>query len=74
MTNYANIETQSAYLSSDFGENFARKLFGDEILDALPRYVRGKRKGKIKGRLTWHKCTRGGWSSANVSLDQPAQV
>lgn len=61
MTNYARIENRSAYLSSEFGEDYARRLFGDEIIDALPRYVRGKRKGKIKGRVTWRKCVKGGW-------------
>jgi hypothetical protein len=61
MTNYAQIDNRDAYLSTDFGEEIARKWFGDESVDALPRYVRGPRKGKIKGAVTWTKVLRGGW-------------
>ena len=55
MANYAQIDARSAFLSTDFGEEIARKWFGDEAVDALPRYVRGPRKGKIKGAVTWSK-------------------
>ena len=58
---FAQFETKGAWLSGEFGEGYARKLFGDEIVDALPRYVRGKRKGLIKGRIEWRKCVAGGW-------------
>lgn len=61
MTNYAQIDGRSAYLSTDFGEEIARKWFGDESVDSLPRYTRGPRKGKIKGAVTWSKVIRGGW-------------
>lgn len=61
MTNYAQIDSRTAYLSTDFGEDIARKWFGDESIDSLPRYVRGPRKGKIKGAVTWTKILRGGW-------------
>lgn len=61
MTNYAQIDSRSAYLSTDFGEEIARKWFGDESVDSLPRYTRGPRKGKIKGAVTWSKVIRGGW-------------
>lgn len=61
MTNYAQIDSRSAYLSTEFGEEIARKWFGDESVDALPRYTRGPRKGKIKGAVTWSKVVRGGW-------------
>jgi hypothetical protein len=61
MTNYAVIETRSAFLSTDFGEELARKWFGDESVDSLPCYTRGPRKGKIKGAITWTKVLRGGW-------------
>jgi hypothetical protein len=57
----ADFFTRSAYLSSDFGESFARKYFGEEVLKDLPRYVRGKRKGLLKGKVAWTRCTRGGW-------------
>jgi hypothetical protein len=61
MTNYAKIESRTAYLSTDFGEEIARKWFGDEVVDSLPRFARGPRKGKIKGAVTWSKVVRGGW-------------
>ena len=58
---YAYIEERSAWLSSEFGEKMARHYFGDQVIDELPRYVRGKRKGQIKGKLCWLKVERGGW-------------
>lgn len=58
---HAVYETKSAWLSSEFGESYARRLMGDEAVDNLPRYVRGKRKGCLKGRLIWKKCVHGGW-------------
>lgn len=61
MTNYAQCTTRTAWLSTEFGESWARKLFGDTIIDNLPRYLRGKRKGLIKGQIEWTKCTKGGW-------------
>jgi hypothetical protein len=61
MTNYAQIESRTAYLSTDFGEEIARKWFGDSVVDSFPRFVRGPRKGKIKGAVTWSKVVRGGW-------------
>lgn len=63
MTNYARIESRTAYLSTDFGEEIARKWFGNESVDSLPRYTRGPRKGKIKGVVSWSKVVRGGWVS-----------
>jgi len=47
----AQIDTKKAYLSSEFGENFARKIFGDELINQLPRTIRGERKGKLKGYI-----------------------
>lgn len=61
MTNYAKIKTKTAYLSNDFGESYARYLFGDKIINTLPRYIKGQRKGLLKGKLIWKKCTKGGW-------------
>ena len=60
MTNYARFETNSASLCTEFGETLARKHFGD-IVDRMPVYVRGKKKGLLKGEVTWTKCTIGGW-------------
>jgi hypothetical protein len=64
MTNRAQIDYRTAYLSTDFGEEIARKWFGDESVNSLPRYTRGPRKGKIKGAVSWSKVVRGGWVSA----------
>ena len=61
MTNYAVTEEKTAWLKYDFGNELARKWFGDEAIDALPKFVRGKNKGKTKGVLVWTKCTKGGW-------------
>lgn len=58
---YAVIEERSAWLSTEFGETLARKYFGDKVVDDMPRYVRGKRKGQIKGKITWLKVESGGW-------------
>jgi hypothetical protein len=61
MTNYAQIEERSSFLFSDFGENLARQWFGNETVDALPKFQRGKHKGKPKGVLVWQKVVKGGW-------------
>lgn len=61
MTNYADINERDAWLSSEFGEKMARRYFGDEAVDALPRYIKGKRKGLLKGQIVWRKVDAGGW-------------
>ena len=60
---YARCETKTAYLSSDFGKEYAVRLFGQAAIDSLPQYVRGKRKGLTKGILHWTRCVEGGWDS-----------
>ena len=61
MANRASLSYRDARLSTEFGESYARKLFGDATIDALPKYVRGKNAGKIKGTIVWTKVERGGW-------------
>lgn len=61
MTNYAEFVFRDAPLSSDFGLSFARSYFPAELLDSLPRYVRGPKTGKLKGSVEWERCIRGGW-------------
>jgi len=61
MTNYAKTESKMVWLKYDFGNELARKWFGDDAIDALPQITRGKNKGKPKGVLVWTKCTHGGW-------------
>jgi hypothetical protein len=55
-----------ANLSEDFGLQLAMKKLGlteAQLEEKLGRYTRGKRKGKIRGRLTWWKVVEGGWVS-----------
>jgi len=61
MTHRATIENRDGYLSSGFIERMARRYLGDGVVDDLPRYVRGTRKGQLKGRLEWQKVEKGGW-------------
>lgn len=61
MAQYAKFETRSAWLGKPFGESYARRLFGDAVVEALPRYVRGKNAGKFKAEVAWVKCVEGGW-------------
>ena len=63
MTQRAKFEIKSAWLGTEFGEKYARKIFGDEVVDALPRNVRGKNKGKLKQTIVWLKVIEGGWVS-----------
>lgn len=60
----AKFQSRAAWLGTDFGEQYARRLFGDSVVDALPRYVRGKSAGKFKADIAWLKCVEGGWVSA----------
>lgn len=57
----ARIETKSAEIASDFGADLALRWFGPEIVDSLPRYVRGAKGGKPKGWNVWDKAVVGGW-------------
>lgn len=59
--NYAEYYFRHGWMSNDFIENLARRYFGDEVVDSLPRYVRGKRKGQLKGMLRWSKVAKQGW-------------
>lgn len=61
MTQVAKFKKNVAPIASEFGENLARKWFGDDAVDALPIYVKGEKKGQKKGWLTWEKCIEGGW-------------
>lgn len=61
MTNYAQFATKKAPLASEFGEKFARRIFGDDDVDNLPVYVRGPKKGQKKGWIAWVRAVKGGW-------------
>lgn len=72
MTQYAKFDVRSCWLGFEFGESYARKLFGDAAVDALPRYVRGKSAGKFKADITWVKCREGGWISTGPAYQEQA--
>lgn len=62
--NYAQFKDGSAYLSEDFGKQLAMKKFDlteQQLEIVVGYYVKGKRKGLLKGMLTWTKCIKGGW-------------
>jgi len=65
----AQIETKKTYLSSEFGESYARRIFGDELINQLPRITRGERKGKLKGYIVWDKVISGGMTSKKYIRD-----
>lgn len=64
MTQYARFHTQTADLTTDFGYEMAVKWFGQDIVDELPKFVKGKNKGKPKGIYEWKKVLEGGWVRA----------
>jgi hypothetical protein len=57
-------EQKQCWLSTPFGADYACKVFGltpAELEALVGRYVRGKRKGELRGSIAWSKITRGGW-------------
>ena len=59
--NYAEFDTKKASLDTEFGYAKAMEWFGEEYINALPKYVRGPKKGMPKGFIVWKKVVRGGW-------------
>tara|TARA_R100001132_G_C3207073_1_gene51728 strand:- start:14 stop:526 length:513 start_codon:yes stop_codon:yes gene_type:complete len=57
----AEYQHKGAYLSSEFGEKFARDYFGDELIDKFSRFKKGDNKGQLKGLVEWSRCTKGGF-------------
>lgn len=70
---FAKVEIHESWLSTEFGESYARRTFGNEIVDTLPRYVKGKRKGQLKGKIVWRKVVKGGWVSG-VGIVSPGKT
>lgn len=58
---FAQLELKSADLSTDFGLEWATKLFGAEAIASLPIRAAGKNKGKPKGFVIWRKITVAGY-------------
>jgi len=67
--NYAEYYCRDGWMSDDFVENMARRYFGDDLIDSLPRYVKGKRKGQLKGMLQWSKVAKQGWCRTGGRTD-----
>lgn len=63
MTNRAQFNTRTADLTTDFGYEMAVKWFGQDVVDSLPKFIRGKNAGKPKGIYQWTKVDKGGWVS-----------
>jgi hypothetical protein len=61
IVNYAQLDEKTAGVWSEFGEQFARRKFGDVVVDCLPRKTRGPHKGSFKAEISWIKIVRGGW-------------
>ena len=62
--NRATIVDRFAYLSEDFGKELAMKKFNltvEDLEQIVGRYVKGKRKGLLRGKICWVKCIKGGW-------------
>lgn len=57
----ASYSTRDTWLGKEFGEKLARKYFGDELIDSLPRNTKGKSEGKLKATIEWIKVEEGGW-------------
>jgi hypothetical protein len=70
---FAQVEIHESWLSTEFGESYARRTFGNEIVDTLPRYVKGRRKGQLKGKIIWRKVVKGGWISG-VGVVSPGKT
>jgi hypothetical protein len=58
----AHFEDRSVPLSNEWGQRVAREKFGDDVLEAFPRFTRGPRKGQLKGYLRYLKVSVGGWA------------
>ena len=62
MPTYAQLETKTADLATEFGLQWAIKLFGAEAIASLPVRASGKNKGSPKGFVIWRKATVAGYS------------
>jgi len=58
---HAQTEQKSAKLLSDWGYQYAVRLFGQEAIDSLPVLKSGPNKGKPAGYVCWLKTTTPGY-------------
>ena len=58
---YATLELRYADLATDFGLEWAIRLFGRKAIASLPIRTVGKNKGKPKGYVIWRKAATSGY-------------
>jgi hypothetical protein len=58
---HAQTVIKSAALSTDFGLDYATRLFGEEAIASLPLLKSGPNKGKPKGHIMWRRTTTAGY-------------
>ena len=61
---YCKTIIHDAWLSTDFGLNFATRITGiseEQLEQLVGRNSKGKRKGLLKGIIRWEKVLIGGW-------------
>ena len=63
MAKYALLVTKWAGLETEFGLDWATKLFCADAIASLPVRACGKNKGKPKGFVLWRKAGTAGWCS-----------
>lgn len=61
MARYVQVDHKAADLASEFGLDWAKKLFGDEAVASLPVRQAGKNKGSPKGFVIWRKALSSGY-------------
>lgn len=64
MANRFQSEFHEGFLNQRFVLDLAcrrLRLTEEQIEKAVGRYIRGAHKGQLRGKLTWHKVTKGGW-------------
>lgn len=74
MTQYARAENRSVYLNTPYGRSFVQRFLGldNDIIEAIVgRYSRGKRKGQLRGVVTFVRVTEGGWSRGQNGVRYP---
>ena len=73
--NYATFHNRRAYLSTEFGLELAKKWFNlteEELEEKVGRFKKGKRKGLLKGAVTWFKVGNCGWVRTDHTIEYPS--
>jgi len=64
----------TADLATEFGRDWATKLFGQEAIASLPTRQAGKNKGAPKGYVIWRKANGSGWCAECQSPVRAGQL